>query len=540
MTAVFYNGAYAGNDQLYINGVPQALSACGGIVGVSRSATQNFQISSTPSYPTTYAFRGSLANFQIYNTALSAGQVQQLYREGISGDPLATNLVAWYSLNGNSNDYSGNGNNGIMFGNINLASASSIPNANANATSAFIGNFNGQSSYVSANTPQISTAAGGRNTVSFWMYWSGNTNQMPFGFSNYGLYLGSGCLGFSTLSGDVYGTNSLNPANKWVFVTAVFYNGAYTGNSLLYINGVPQALSQCSGGGSSGSATQNFRIASAPSSPAFFSNSIANLQIYNTALTVQQIQQIYQEGIVGMPLTGSLVGWWPLDGNANDYSSYGNNGAATNVIYSPQQVTSPYPLSSLGSYGANFNGQNSYIDAGNGQSLRITGSITLAAWFKTSSQVGSYNTLIGKWWSGGVADGGSYELMWATGNGLTFNLQNSNHQVSSLVANNKYNDGRWHLAVGTWDGSTMALYVDGAKVSSVANGGFGALEDTDRTVRIATDNKYAVGTGDRFFNGSVSDAQIYNTALSASQVQQLYQSQMPPSASAAVPLSWVP
>jgi hypothetical protein len=29
----------------------------------------------------------------------------------------------------------------------------------------------------------------------------------------------------------------------------------------------------------------------------------------------------------------NLVAWWPLNGNANDYSGNGNNGQATNVTY---------------------------------------------------------------------------------------------------------------------------------------------------------------------------------------------------------------
>ena len=34
----------------------------------------------------------------------------------------------------------------------------------------------------------------------------------------------------------------------------------------------------------------------------------------------------------GAPIAGAgLVDWWPLDGNANDYSGNGNNGVATNV-----------------------------------------------------------------------------------------------------------------------------------------------------------------------------------------------------------------
>ena len=58
-------------------------------------------------------FSGSISNIQIYNTTLSTNQIQALYQEGIGGDPIElTHLIAWYPLNGNANDYSGNKNNG--------------------------------------------------------------------------------------------------------------------------------------------------------------------------------------------------------------------------------------------------------------------------------------------------------------------------------------------------------------------------------------------------------------------------------------------
>ena len=42
--------------------------------------------------------------------------------------------------------------------------------------------------------------------------------------------------------------------------------------------------------------------------------------------------ELYKEGLHGSPITTKgLVGWWPLDGNANDYSGYNNNGVAINV-----------------------------------------------------------------------------------------------------------------------------------------------------------------------------------------------------------------
>ncbi|MCL5442658.1 MAG: LamG domain-containing protein [Candidatus Marsarchaeota archaeon] len=62
--------------------------------------------------------------------------------------------------------------------------------------------------------------------------------------------------------------------------------------------------------------------------------SIANIQIYNTTLSSNDIQALYQEGIGGAPINiQSLVSWWPLNGNANDYSGNNNNGVPNGVTY---------------------------------------------------------------------------------------------------------------------------------------------------------------------------------------------------------------
>ncbi len=58
-------------------------------------------------------FNGSISNIQLYNTSLSNSSVHSLYLEGIGGSPIdVPRLVAWWPLNGNTNDYSGNGYNG--------------------------------------------------------------------------------------------------------------------------------------------------------------------------------------------------------------------------------------------------------------------------------------------------------------------------------------------------------------------------------------------------------------------------------------------
>ena len=65
-----------------------------------------------------------------------------------------------------------------------------------------------------------------------------------------------------------------------------------------------------------------------------FIGELSNVQIYNTSLSANELQALYLEGIGGAPIDlQNLVGWWPLNGNANDYSGNGNNGTPTNVVF---------------------------------------------------------------------------------------------------------------------------------------------------------------------------------------------------------------
>ena len=61
----------------------------------------------------------------------------------------------------------------------------------------------------------------------------------------------------------------------------------------------------------------------------------ANLQIYNSALTGNYIYAEYLQGIGGAPINlNKLAAWYPLNGNADDYSGNGENGKATSGIFS--------------------------------------------------------------------------------------------------------------------------------------------------------------------------------------------------------------
>ncbi len=56
--------------------------------------------------------------------------------------------------------------------------------------------------------------------------------------------------------------------------------------------------------------------------------------MYDSALTLNQVNQLYNEFIGAQPVTNStLVAWIPLDGNAYDDSGNGNTASLSSVNF---------------------------------------------------------------------------------------------------------------------------------------------------------------------------------------------------------------
>ncbi len=123
--------------------------------------------------------------------------------------------------------------------------------------------------------------------------------------------------------------------NKWYFIA-----GTYNGTKLvIYINGdLMNSSKATSGSDATNSIAACTSTSSLGSSSHYNQNylpgSISNVQLYATTLTNGEITELYQEGIGGDPTSLlTLLGWWPINGNDNDYSGNGYNGGPTNVIF---------------------------------------------------------------------------------------------------------------------------------------------------------------------------------------------------------------
>ncbi len=206
----------------------------------------------------------------------------------------------------------------------------------------YVASFNGKNSYISA---PVGTWLGTNHafTVIAWYYSPTGGGQIV------NICTSPTCGSWSTPFIGYYNTNSSTYAwingpprlwnsthfGSWYFA-AISYS-ASSSTEILFIDGKDVASGR--GGYSSSNEFDYATIGADPTGQhygnIYFNGSIANVQIYNTSLSANQVQALYQEGIGGAPIELThLVGWWPLNGNTNDYSGNKNNGKAVNVGYS--------------------------------------------------------------------------------------------------------------------------------------------------------------------------------------------------------------
>ncbi len=116
MIGSFYQVAAAWSTQntitLYFNG--KQVSIPTNNVQYSNSFYNNMQ-SIGSCFCGSDRFYGSVSNLQIYNVSLTANEILGLYQKGFGDAQIdLQHLVGWYPLNGNANDYSGNGQGGVL------------------------------------------------------------------------------------------------------------------------------------------------------------------------------------------------------------------------------------------------------------------------------------------------------------------------------------------------------------------------------------------------------------------------------------------
>ncbi|HEY0428438.1 MAG TPA: LamG domain-containing protein, partial [Pyrinomonadaceae bacterium] len=215
-----------------------------------------------------------------------------------------------------------------------------------------------------------------------------------------------------------------------------------------------------------------------------------------------------------VPAPVGLVAWYPGDGNALDIRG-GNNGVPrSSLTYAQGKVGQAFQFSSS-------NGSaNTQVNVADSPALRLLNALTIDAWINPTAPGAPDNPILVK---GDLSSAGSqpYSILFVNAaindNRIIFRVGN-NSTFDSLISNaNIPLNAYTHIAV-TYDGVTMTLYING-------------VFDASKTTSIGTLNQnplpLAIGGGAADFNGAVDELSIYNRALSASDIQLIFNNSSP-------------
>ena len=192
---------------------------------------------------------------------------------------------------------------------------------------------------------------------------------------------------------------------------------------------------------------------------------------------------------------GSGTTWRDLSGNGNSGSLV--NGPTFNSANGGSIV---------------FDGGDDRVDISHNTLYNFTTGLTISCWYKTTVGLDSYITT--------KSDDSFYLCvgpLGTTANKMSFFLNGTTGGWLQSTAN--ANTGNWIHVSATWIGGVSYIYLNG--VLDISGSRPGTLQTGASAVNLAY---RGVGVN-KYLNGSISNFQMYNRALSASEVLQNYNAQ---------------
>jgi len=508
---------------------------------------------------------GLMADFRLYNVALSASQVTEIYNNSkvvVPSNVSQANLIVWYTMIEGAGavayDGSGNGNHGALPNGPTWAREGGAP--------ALVGGYNrpmlfdGAADYVNCGASNA-LVTGNTLSISAWVQNNGTVKSRVFqgqkgaGSTSYSLVINNNTG--SVAAGYVSCLTWTGSAHEYVSYDASIDDGAWhhlaiavtASTQKLYVDGVNVASGTFTF--SNAASTDIASIGSVGGGSEFADGVINEVVLYDSELSLAQVQALAATGPNGGPLppdamslsnSSDVVGYWRNDGaiavNGEmrwiDRSGNGNNGlvvAGTDSLMFKQGVNGNanvntgrdnqgFPLLCKDVGATGYNGNNYYISLGT-SAAQIAGLGSLDAWvYPTADKwmyffikgyggtnslfLGGHSAGLGadKWsWFFGSYDGGYKYIYWGTDGGFEADYANRWHYLT-MTFNKSLASANWKVY---WNG----------EYNTAANW----TSDLGTTV---TDAQLG---GSRYWSGQIGPIRTYNRVLSQDEIQQNYKAQ---------------
>jgi len=463
-------------------------------------------------------------------------------------DILADNsAIALYALDGNAANSSGNAATNGTASNLSFTGGKFGTGS---------GNFNGTNSTIS--TPNLKNSY--PISISMWVQsdltvpFDPGSNGMDelFNMSINGQRVSCGFVrnsGWPTGITLMYGGTSHfsghtaflsdTTSSTWHHIVYSIAGSANT-NHRVWIDASPVHLVNV-GGAHGGSAGWN--IGSNSTSGEFWDGRIDQVRVFNKTLTDDEVWYLYREGAATNDIVTSGLKLWYDFSNLGCYSGSGTtvNNLAPNhsSIFTGTLVNNP-PLAGSGQAKyIDFERDNStYISTStNPSSVMANKQVTLEVWAyhesigsdigsmissqsDSSGQNGVSISTDGRTAHGGGPNGYHYQLGRVNG-GYTTDGGSGN-----TAANTGNVSNRWDHIVATFDGSKKLVYENGSLLTDMGSFEFNGSEGIEYSNIVfligAQPEGGTSGTRNRFYDGGIAIARIYDVALSPAQIAHHY------------------